>query len=111
MIDLTQKTASQISSGIAERLAMLRKRRKISQKDLASRSGVSYGSLKRFERTGEISLTSLGKLAIALEAEEELDHLFGDIPPLSIEEVLNGQELHRQEETPRRQIKRKNGQS
>ena len=76
---------------MAERLQKIRKRRKISQKDLSSRAGVSYGSLKRFERSGEISLESLCKLAIALGVEEELEQLFADVPPQSIEEVINGQ--------------------
>ncbi|HFU74811.1 MAG TPA: XRE family transcriptional regulator, partial [Arcobacter sp.] len=35
--------------------------------ECATRSGVSLGSLKRFERTGQISLESLLKLAFVLE--------------------------------------------
>ena len=35
-------------------------------------SGVSYGSVKRFEATGKISLLSLTKLAMALDMEERL---------------------------------------
>lgn len=52
---------------IAQRHRALRKRLNISQKEMAERSGVSLGSLKRFERSGKISLESLLKLA----------HLFG----------------------------------
>ncbi len=70
---------------------MLRKRKKITQKRLAVKAGVSLGSLKRFEQTGEISLHSFTKLAIALEVEEELDSLFCNVPFNSIEEVINGQ--------------------
>lgn len=76
---------------IAARLVRLRKRKKISQKELACKSGVSLGSLKRFEQQGEISLQSLTKLAIALNVEEELESLFGEVPFGSIEEVLNEQ--------------------
>ena len=61
---------------IADRIVRLRKRKKISQKELAVRSGVSLGSLKRFEQTGEISLKSLTMLSIALGVEGELDALF-----------------------------------
>ncbi len=76
---------------IAQRLSSIRKRRKISQAKLAALSGVSLGSLKRFEQTGEISLNSLTKLALALGVEDELDGLFTHVAPLSIEEVINGQ--------------------
>ena len=65
---------------IAARLVRLRKRKKISQKELACKSGVSLGSLKRFEQQGEISLQSLTKLAIALNVVEELESLFGEVP-------------------------------
>ncbi|MGN0246768.1 MAG: helix-turn-helix domain-containing protein [Lachnospiraceae bacterium] len=72
-------------------MKQLRKRKKISQKELAARSGVSLGSLKRFEQSGEISLQSFTKLAIALEVEKELETLFTEVPFDSIEEVINGQ--------------------
>lgn len=91
MINLYQKTWSEIDMEIAARLVRLRKRKKISQKELACKSGVSLGSLKRFEQQGEISLQSLTKLAIALNVEEELESLFGEVPFGSIEEVLNEQ--------------------
>lgn len=91
MINLKQKTWSEINTDIAKRMIQLRKRKKISQKELASRSGVSLGSIKRFEQSGEISLQSFTKLAIALEVEEELESLFSEVPFGSIEEVLRGQ--------------------
>jgi hypothetical protein len=91
MVNLFQKTWMEIDTDIAKRMAQLRKRRKISQKELAVRSGVSLGSLKRFEQSGEISLQSLTKLAIALEVEGELEDLFSEVPFASIEEVLNEQ--------------------
>ena len=37
------------------------------QTDCATRSGVSLGSLKRFEKNGQISLESLFKFAFVLE--------------------------------------------
>lgn len=43
-----------------------RKTLKLSQEELAKRSGVSFCSVKRFENTGEISLTSLLKIAVVL---------------------------------------------
>lgn len=43
MINLFQKTAPEINIDIAKRMVAIRKRRKISQKELAKRSGVSLG--------------------------------------------------------------------
>jgi len=54
---------------IALRHKILRRKAGFSQSELAKRSGVSLGSLKRFEATGQISLESLLKLM------EMLDHL------------------------------------
>ena len=76
MITLFQRTWKEIDTDIAKRMIRLRKRKKLSQRELAAKSGVSLGSLKRFEQSGEISLQSFTKLAIALGVEDELDNLF-----------------------------------
>lgn len=89
MINLYQKTWNEINIGIAERIVQLRKRKKITQKEIARRSGVSLGSVKRFEQSGEISLQSLTKIAIALGVDGELDTLFSEVPFASIEEVMH----------------------
>lgn len=91
MISLNQKTWKEINTEIASNVQKLRKRKKISQKELATRTGVSLGSIKRFEQTGEISLQSLTKIAIALRAEDEMESLFTSPNFESIEEILNGQ--------------------
>ena len=91
MICLYQKTWTEINNDIAQKIVRLRKRKKITQKQLAARSGVSLGSLKRFEQSGEISLQSLKKIAIALDMENELEGLFDNVPFASIEEVINEQ--------------------
>ncbi len=88
---LTQKTPGEINKLIAGRIVAIRKRRKLSQNKLSEKSGVSLGSVKRFEQSGEISLISLTKIAIALEIHQELEELFAEIPYLSIEEIINEQ--------------------
>ena len=91
MIDLSilSKTPKEIDKLIAARIRNIRRRRKISQKRLSEKSGVSLGSVKRFESSGEISLISLTKIAIALDIENELEGLFEHVPFLSIEELIN----------------------
>ena len=91
MINLYQKTSTEINIDIAKRMVLLRKRKKMTQKELSAKAGVSLGSLKIFEQSGEISLLSFTKLAIALEVEGELEALFCEVPFDSIEEVINGQ--------------------
>lgn len=51
---------------IADKHKKLRKQKGLSQADLAERSGVSLGSLKRFETKGQVSLESLLKLVSVL---------------------------------------------
>jgi predicted transcriptional regulator len=45
-----------IKKGLAMRAKARRREGKISQSEMAARSGVSLGSIKRFESTGEIAL-------------------------------------------------------
>ena len=86
-----QKTPKQINRDIADRIRGIRRSLKISQTDLSSKSGVSLGSIKRFERTGDISLISLTKIAIALSCEDELTVLFTRRNFRSLQEVIDGQ--------------------
>ena len=65
--ELVWETAEELDKKLAERIRRIRKRRSISQQELAVMSGVSYGSIKRFEGSGQISLLSLTKIAMALE--------------------------------------------
>lgn len=89
MIIQLYETLDEINLGVAKRLKLIRKRQKISQEKLSIKSGVSLGSIKRFETTGEISLKNLTKLAATLKCESDIKSLFSQIPYNSIEEVVN----------------------
>ena len=91
MIGFKWETAEEMDEALALRLKNIRKRRGLSQQQLSERSGVSYGSLKRFESTGQISLLSLTKLAIALNCAEDIRKLFTDVAYNSIEKVIREQ--------------------
>ena len=84
-----QKSPRELNLQIAQRLRKIRKRKKISQEQLSLHSGVSLGSIKRFERSGDISLISLSKIAMALDVVNALEDLFKDMPILTIEELIN----------------------
>ena len=83
------ETAEELDKKLAERIRRIRKRRSISQQELAVMSCVSYGSIKRFEGSGQISLLSLTKIAMALELTDEFRDLFAQVPDRSIEEVIH----------------------
>lgn len=83
------ETAEELDLKLAQRIRNIRKRRSISQEKLASMSGVGYGSVKRFESTGQISLLSLTKIAMALDIADELRNIFSQVPYRDIKEVIN----------------------
>ena len=83
------ETAEELDLKLAQRVRNIRKRRSISQEKMASMSGVSYGSVKRFESTGQISLLSLTKIAMALDIADELRNIFSQVPYRDIKEVIN----------------------
>lgn len=83
------ETPEELDQKLAQRVRKIRKRRSITQEKLASISGVSYGSIKRFETTGQISLLSLTKIAIALDLADELRNIFTQVPYRDIQEVIN----------------------
>lgn len=83
------KTPYEVSIKIAEKAKAAHKYMKLTQQQLSDKSGVSLGSLKRFERTGEISLSSLLKIALVLDSLKEFERLFDKPEYTSIEEILN----------------------
>lgn len=82
------KNPSDVLSEIASKHKLIRKKAGWSQAELAERSGVSLGSLKRFERTGQISLESLLMLAHVLNRLEDFDFVFKPVENLDSIEIL-----------------------
>lgn len=85
------RSPNDLNMEIANRMSVRRKEKKITQVQLADSSNVSLGSIKRFERTGEISLSSLIKIAFALGCENDFDELFSKKGYSSIQEVIDEQ--------------------
>lgn len=73
-LDIT--TPEKMKLIILKNVISRRKERKISQIALAEKSKVSYGSIRRFEKTGEISLNSLLKISLALDCIEDFREVF-----------------------------------
>lgn len=85
------KSPDKAALEVAQREKTRRRRLGITQEELARRSGVSLGSLRRFEQTGQLQFASLVRLMRALDCEEELDGLFAKPAYRSIEEVIDEQ--------------------
>ena len=83
------ETAEEINENLAKRIRNIIRRRRISQERLSEISGVSLGSVKRFESTGNISLLSLTRISIALDLADEIRNIFTEVPYQSIEEVIH----------------------
>lgn len=84
-------TSHEMAAYLAKQAQAKRLSLNLSQQTLSDRSGVSYSVLKKFERTGQISLTSLLKIALALGTLEEFTNLFKAIPPeqfTSLDELM-----------------------
>lgn len=64
---------------MAKRHKMLRKQAGFTQSELARRSGVSLGSLKRFETSGQISIQSLFLLIDVLGRLDDFDTILKPI--------------------------------
>jgi transcriptional regulator with XRE-family HTH domain len=71
-----EKNPSDILEDLALKHKTLRKQTGLTQSELAKRSGVSLGSIKRFELTGQISLVSLLKLAQILNRINDFELIF-----------------------------------
>ncbi|MDR1579508.1 MAG: helix-turn-helix domain-containing protein [Synergistaceae bacterium] len=78
-----------IKQKLAGRARARRKEGKLSQSVLAERSGVSLGSIKRFELSGEISLSSLLRIAFVLGFEDDFEQLFARKNYQSLDDVIN----------------------
>lgn len=70
------KTPADVLTELAQKTRQLRKEKKLSQQELAARANVSLGSYKRFERTGQIALDSLLRIAFILGRLDDFDALF-----------------------------------
>jgi hypothetical protein len=93
MLSLNFQTSLDTQRLIAGRFRNLRTFRDLSRKTLSLMAGVPEASIKRFERTGDISILSLLKLAESLDALDA----FSDLFPLPVAKSLD--EIERRDKT------------
>lgn len=73
---------------IAQQVKVNRLQLNMSQEQLALKAGVSLGSIKRFESSGEISLKHLLKIAILFDATDPFLQLFSSPKYQNMEQLL-----------------------
>ena len=84
------KSPQEVMQDIALRAKAKRLEQNLTQQGLSVRSGVSLGTIKRFERFGEISLKSLIDIALALGCMEDFEELFKvNQTPTSLFDISN----------------------
>jgi transcriptional regulator with XRE-family HTH domain len=84
----TIASPADIAQELAQNARARRLDRRWTQSELAARSNVALDTLKKFERTGHISLPRLVRIAVALGCADEIDRLFRVGVPNSLDELL-----------------------
>ncbi len=75
-MELSLRTPKEVMLACANRAREVRLAENLTQQALADRIGVAVGTIKRFEKTGEIQFHHLLKLALALGRLDEFEDLF-----------------------------------
>jgi transcriptional regulator with XRE-family HTH domain len=85
-------TPEETAKQLAEKVRRLRLSRNWKQATLASRSGVSLASLRRFEQTGLVSLQSFLSIAFALGRLDDFESL---LQPPAIHSIAELEKINR----------------
>jgi transcriptional regulator with XRE-family HTH domain len=93
MLPLNIYDTEDIEEQIAKQARQLRLAKNVTRKTLAEHSGVSLGSIQRFEQTGKISLENLLKIAQALDALQDFHTLFQLPEPKTIADIQQQENL------------------
>lgn len=87
MLPIELRSPSDVARMLARRVKALRLDFGWTQQELAERAGLTLATYRRFERTGQISLERLLKLAVILDARAGFDALFVRSPARSLADL------------------------
>lgn len=88
IIQISAVNPSEICKSVAQRVKSRRLELNLTQSGLAARAGVNIETYRKFERTGEISLLNLVKLAISLDVTTDFTALFAQKQYQSLDDLL-----------------------
>lgn len=95
IIQINSNTDIEICKSVADRVKSRRLEINLTQIGLAARAGVNIETYRKFERTGEISLQNLVKLAFALDVTKDFNALFAQIQYQSLDDLLGSENTKR----------------
>ncbi len=97
MLNINLSTPPSVMDDLKSKYKNLRLALTLTQSSLAKRSGVSLGSIKRFENSGKISLESLLKLSLVLECLDDFKNIANPKNDMinSIDELINKKDSNR----------------
>lgn len=82
-----------IAEKLSRRMQLKRISLNLTQKELANKSGVSLGSVKRFENQHEISLKHLLNIALVLDSLNEFHQLFPINVYQSVDDIVKSSKI------------------
>ena len=82
MTDILLITPADVMLQTAQRAKALRLEQNITQQELADKVGIAVGTVKRFEKSGEIQFNHLLRIALVLGGLEDFSSIFAadDVP-------------------------------
>lgn len=82
MTDIDLIAPSDVMQRTAQRAKALRLEQNITQQELADKVGIAVGTVKRFEKTGEVQFNHLLRIALVLGKLEDFSNIFAvnDVP-------------------------------
>ena len=95
-IDFNLISPVDVMLSVAQRAKKLRLEQNITQQELAGRVGIAIGTVKRFEKSGEIQFNHLLRIALVLGRLDEFSDIFAptDVPG-SLYELKNDKSRQR----------------
>ena len=89
-IDFKLTSPVDVMLSVAQRAKALRLEQNITQQELADKVGIAIGTVKRFEKSGEIQFNHLLRLALVLGRLDEFCNVFAPVNvPDSLYELKN----------------------
>lgn len=85
----------EVAINLANRVKQRRLELNLTQEGLSRRAGLKLPTYRRFERTGEISLNGLLRIAFGLDMLQDFEQLFSQRQYQSIDDVISRNSLTR----------------